>query len=105
MVVAPKEAKDDVKLSTALGRLAEEDPSLRVVQDADTGETRIERMCGWTAMPIFLTEVIKASNRPAAAVESTRNEIAAGLAEVGRRLTSGLQRISAAPSVARLEED
>jgi len=42
MVVAPKEAKDDVKLSTALGRLAEEDPSLRVVQDADTGETRIE---------------------------------------------------------------
>ncbi len=42
MVVAPKEAKDDVKLSTALGRLAEEDPSLVVVQDADTAETRIE---------------------------------------------------------------
>lgn len=42
MVIAPKEAKDDVKLSTALGRLAEEDPSLVVIQDADTGETRIE---------------------------------------------------------------
>ncbi len=42
MVVASKEAKDDVKLSTALGRLAEEDPSLVVVQDADTAETRIE---------------------------------------------------------------
>lgn len=70
-----------------------------------TGETRIERMCGWTAMPIFLTEVIKASNRPAAAVESTRNEIAAGLAEVGRRLTSGLQRLSAAPPAAKLEGD
>lgn len=42
MVVAPKEAKDDVKLSTALSRLAEEDPSLVVIQDADTAETRIE---------------------------------------------------------------
>ncbi len=42
MVVASKEAKDDVKLSTALSRLAEEDPSLVVIQDADTAETRIE---------------------------------------------------------------
>lgn len=42
MVVASKEAKDDVKLSTALARLAEEDPSLNVIQDADTAETRIE---------------------------------------------------------------
>lgn len=42
VVVAPSEAKDDVKLSTALARLAEEDPSLIVVQDAVMGETRIE---------------------------------------------------------------
>jgi elongation factor G len=42
MVVAPKEAKDDVKLSASLQRLAEEDPSLYVLQDAEMGETRIE---------------------------------------------------------------
>jgi elongation factor G len=42
MVVAPKEAKDDVKLSASLLRLAEEDPTLVVVQDADVAETRIE---------------------------------------------------------------
>lgn len=58
-----------------------------------TGESRIVKQCGWTAMPIFFTEVIKASNRPAAAVESTRNEIATGLAEVGRRISSGFARI------------
>lgn len=42
MVVAPKEAKDDVKLSASLVRLAEEDPTLVVVQDAEVAETRIE---------------------------------------------------------------
>jgi elongation factor G len=42
MVVAPKEAKDDVKLSASLVRLAEEDPTLCVVQDAEVAETRIE---------------------------------------------------------------
>jgi elongation factor G len=34
-----KERKDDVKLSTALQRMAEEDPSLTVSQNQDTGET------------------------------------------------------------------
>lgn len=42
IVVAPKEAKDDVKLSASLQRLAEEDPSLSVVQDAEMAETRIQ---------------------------------------------------------------
>ena len=40
--VAPKERKDEVKLSTALQRLVEEDPSLRVVHSQDTGETLLE---------------------------------------------------------------
>ncbi|WP_237155437.1 elongation factor G [Oryzibacter oryziterrae] len=42
LVVAPKDAKDDVKLSTSLARLAEEDPSLIIVQDGDMAETRLE---------------------------------------------------------------
>lgn len=47
-----------------------------------TGETRLERRCGLEALPIFLVEVIKASNRPAAAIESTRNEIAKGFGQI-----------------------
>lgn len=53
-----------------------------VEENTATGETRIERMCGWQGMPKFLTEVIKASNRPAAAIESTRNEIVSGFQRI-----------------------
>ncbi len=40
--VAAAERKDDVKLSAALTKLKEEDPSLRVTHSQDTGETLIE---------------------------------------------------------------
>jgi elongation factor G len=40
--VAATERKDDVKLSAALAKALEEDPSLRVVHSKDTGETLIE---------------------------------------------------------------
>ncbi len=40
--VAPKERKDEVKLSTAVHRLVEEDPSLRFTHSQDTGETLLE---------------------------------------------------------------
>ncbi|MBX3570303.1 MAG: elongation factor G [Rhizobiaceae bacterium] len=39
VALRPKERKDDVKMSTAIQRLAEEDPSLTVSQQQDTGET------------------------------------------------------------------
>ena len=45
-----------------------------------TGEQRLRKECLFQALPVFLVEVIKASNRPAAAVESTRNEIVNGFA-------------------------
>ena len=41
MTVAPEDRKDEVRLSTALGRLAEEDPALVVTQDAESGSTII----------------------------------------------------------------
>lgn len=41
MALRARERKDDVKLSSALQRLAEEDPSLSVGQNQDTGETMI----------------------------------------------------------------
>jgi elongation factor G len=39
MALRPKERKDDVKMSAAIQKLVEEDPSLSVSQQQDTGET------------------------------------------------------------------
>jgi elongation factor G len=38
IAIEPASAGDEDKLSTALGRLTDEDPSLRVVQDSETGQ-------------------------------------------------------------------
>jgi len=40
--IASLDHKDDVKLSAALGKITEEDPSLKIRQDQDTGETLLE---------------------------------------------------------------
>lgn len=56
-----------------------------------TGEERITKECVFQALPKFLVETLKASNRPAAAVESTRNEIADGF----RRVSERIERIPA----------
>lgn len=53
-----------------------------MVHSVATGEDTMHRQCIFQALPVLLTHVIKASNRPAAAIESTRNEIAKGLAKV-----------------------
>lgn len=45
-----------------------------LAQPVGQTQSEIKKMCGYQALPIFLTEVISASNRPAAAVESLRNE-------------------------------
>lgn len=37
-------------------------------------QSELRKMCGYQALPTFLTEIISASNRPAAAIESMRNE-------------------------------
>ncbi|MGV3490100.1 MAG: elongation factor G [Devosia sp.] len=42
LAIAPKERKDDVRLSTALQRILEEDPSLRLVHVPDNGESVLE---------------------------------------------------------------
>ncbi len=42
MAIAPKERKDDVRLSAALARVLEEDPSLRLSHVPETGETVLE---------------------------------------------------------------
>lgn len=50
--------------------------------NAETGEERIQKECMFQALPRWMMHVVSASNRPAAAVESTRNEIAQGFAQV-----------------------
>ncbi len=63
-----------------------------------TGEVRITKECSFQAMPKFLVKVIEASNRPAAAVESTRNEIAAGFGRVISSIQNSVAFAASAPS-------
>lgn len=50
------------------------------------GEQKIVKSCYLQQLPEYLIEVIRASNRPAAAVESCRNVIADGFVGVMRRI-------------------
>ena len=51
-----------------------------------TGEERLTKECFFDAMPRFMIETVKACNRPAAALEYTRNELAKGLTHVASQL-------------------
>lgn len=70
------------------------------VETNTTGQERLRKQCGKQAMQTFMVEVIKASNRPAAAVEGTRDEIVKGfdkLADLAAErlalLQQGLQKL------------
>ena len=60
---------------------------------AGSGAERLTKECLFQALPVFLVEVIKASNRPAAAVESMRNDVVGGL---GALLQVALPRLPGA---------
>jgi len=64
-----------------------DDGDLFVMANAKTGEERVEQ-CGARVMVQAQIEVIKASNRPAAAIEDARNEIAKGFAVVATVMSS-----------------
>ena len=46
-----------------------------------TGEERITKDCIFKLLPRLMIEVIKASNRPAAAIEATRNSLVDNLSK------------------------
>jgi hypothetical protein len=48
---------------------------LEYTETNTAGETRLTKECGFQAWPKFMQHVIAASNRPAAAIESTRNAL------------------------------
>lgn len=54
--------------------------------NVQTGEQRVVTGCFYEVIPKLMMHVVQASNRPAAAVESTRNELVRGLDEIGRRV-------------------
>lgn len=54
------------------------------------GNVDLIKSCGFQQLPMYLIEVVKASNRPAAAIESMRNETVGGF----NRIVSGLQEFS-----------
>jgi len=55
-----------------------------------SGEERITKECLYKLMPRLLVEVIKASNRPAAAVESMRNSLVENLSRGFSALVSAV---------------
>ena len=61
-----------------------------VQTNIQTGETKTLKSCGFTQLPIYLVEVIKASNRPAAAVESMRNDTYRGLMAIAQAAQNGM---------------
>lgn len=63
-----------------------------------TGEVRNKEDCVYKLLPSLMVEVIKAANRPAAAVESCRNEIVLGLKRIA-------DNMPAAPPQPLLEQD
>ncbi len=56
--------------------------------NTETGKERVRKACGYILMPLFLTEVIKASNRPAAAIEATRNALVESLTRLSNNFVS-----------------
>ena len=76
------------------------------------GDVRLTKECGHQAMPKFMVQMIAASNRPAAAVESMRNEVVkmhqgilGGLSGVGKILDRKIDQINYNSVDKRLEND
>ena len=73
-----------------------------VQTNAQTGEMKLWKSCAWEQLPYYLVRVIEASNRPAAAVESMRNETLRGLSGIAdvliverNRVREGANQLSA----------
>ena len=58
------------------------------------GEVRMTKECGHQAWPKFMVQVIAASNRPAAAIESTRNALVETLNGIGTAIQGRMVMLS-----------
>ena len=64
-----------------------------VETNEQTGEERIQRECTFTALPKFLVHTARAANRPAAAIETARNELVEGFTRMNQILSNPQRQI------------
>lgn len=57
--------------------------------DNTNGREHLTKMCGYQALPLFLVDVIKASNRPAAEIGAMREEMGGQI----NHLVNGIQQV------------
>lgn len=69
-----------------------------------SGEERFIVGCFYQVIPRLMVELVKASNRPAAAIESTRNEIVKGFATLAAVSAANGSLIAAQPQPVQLED-
>jgi hypothetical protein len=69
-----------------------------IMENPRTGDTSIEKACLYVMMPKLLIQVIQAANRPAAVIESTRNELVQALGNMTEGITRTLsQQVNVLP--------
>ncbi len=94
VAIEPRTKSDQEKLGTALGRLAEEDPTFQVRSDEETGQTIISGM-GELHLEIIVDRLIRefrvAANvgRPQVAYRETIKKLVAGIVMKFKRQTGG----------------
>lgn len=60
-----------------------------VFENAQTGETKLEKDCLFRVFPKIMIEVLRASNRPAASIDMLRDEVNTGVSKaIGAMLTA-----------------
>ena len=72
-----------------------------VYTEPSTGKIDIVRACGYTQLPRFLIEVIRASNRPAASIDKVNNTIAGEFSKMETLLAKTLAVPAFSPSQPR----
>lgn len=58
-----------------------------------TGDERLVQGCFFQVMPKLMAHVVRAANRPAAALENWRNEMSNGFAQIGHAM-HGIKQIA-----------
>jgi hypothetical protein len=72
------------------------------VETDTSGAQRLTEECGRQAWPVFMGHVLAASNRPAAAIESTRNALVETLNGMGAALQGRLGLLDKPDEVRKL---
>ena len=94
VAIEPKTAADQDKLSAALAKLAEEDPTFRVSYNDETGQTLISGM-GELALEVFVTRLVREFNvaanvgRPQVAYRETIRDAVHGHTYTHAKQTGG----------------